>query len=290
MENEALIFEVSEASFGKYVLMNSNKVPVLVEFLAGWSGPAVVMSDLFAKLAKEFPQAFIFARADIDEHPGLVEEYGIKNIPTLLVFKDGKVVRVEQGQLQEVEARSLLKDFGVFRESDALREQARDQHLNGETPEAIMLLTKAIQADPGNTRIALDMVQIFIDTGEIEQASNLLSRLPPAEKETEMGKALLGQLTFLELAAKLPPLETLQQTLSDNPNDLDARFNMGVRLVAVYQYQDAMEHIFNVLESDPEYRGGAARELAITVTNMIAPVNNDMSQTFRRRLANFISS
>ncbi|CAG0906810.1 unnamed protein product [Cyprideis torosa] len=290
MEKEAYIFEVSKESFGKYVHLNSYKLPVLVEFLSGWSDPAVLMSDLFSTLAKEFPQAFIFAKVDIDEQPDLVEEYNVKNIPTLLVFKDGKVVRIEEGQLQEVEARRLLKEFGVFRESDAMREQARDKHLSGDTSAAIILLTEAIQLDPGNTRIAMDMVQVFIDISELEQARDLFSRLPESVKETDMGKALTGQLVFAEMAAKLPPLARLQDTLANSPDDLDANFDMGIRLVSLYQYEDAMNHLFKVVNLDPTHRDGAAREMAIAVTNMVAPINNDMAQEFRRRLANSLSA
>ena len=69
-------------------------------------------------------------------------------MPTLKIFKDGKVVRTEVGELKEAEARALLKDLGVYHESDALREQAREKHLAGDTSAAIVLLTNAIKLDP----------------------------------------------------------------------------------------------------------------------------------------------
>ena len=105
------------------------------------------------------------------------------------------------GELKEPDARELLKDFGIFHKSGLIREQAREKHLAGDTSAAIVQLTEAIKADPSNTRVAMDMVQIFIDIGELEQANSLYSRLPESTRETEMDKALSGQLTFARLAS-----------------------------------------------------------------------------------------
>lgn len=290
MSKEAFIFEVSQHSFGKSVLLNSHKLPVVVEFMGVWSEPSVAMADLFSLLATEFAGDFIFAKVDIDEQTELRDGYEIKNTPTLIVFKDGELLRKEVGQLQEVEARALLKDLGIFRKSDLIREQAREKHLSGETSEAILMLTTAIQEDPSNTRIAMDMVQIFIDINEITQAKSLFSRLPKADTETEMGKALSGQLIFAELAEGTPTIEALKQQLLLAPKDYDAHFDSAVRLVSFYQYEDAINHLFFIIENDVNYKEGAAKELFITITNMITPVNNDLAQEFRRKLSNLLSS
>jgi len=286
VSKEVFVFEVSQQNFGKNVLFNSHKLPVLVEFMRVSSEPCIVMEHLFTELAREFSGQFIFVKVDIDEQVDLRQQYQIENIPTLKVFKDGEMVRQEVGQLQEVEARSLLKDFGVYRESDLMREEARDKHLSGETSAAILQLTEAIKKDPANTRIAMDMVQIFIDVGELEQASALYAKLPENDQTTEMGKALKGQLTFASLAEKTAGIDTLEQILANNANDHDARFDLAICLVSQYQYKEAMEHMFDILEKEPEYKDGAVKEMIIAITNMIAPVNIDLAQEFRRRLAN----
>lgn len=290
MSEEAYIFEVSQQSFGRSVIFNSGKIPVLVEFMGVWSEPCILMADLFSALAREFAGQFVFAKVDIDEQVELRKEYEIENVPTMLVFKDGKVVRKEVGQLQEVEARSLLKDFGIYRESDLMREQARDKHLSGDTPGAILLLTEAVKKDPANTRVAMDMVQIFIDMGEVQQAQSLYERLPETEKQTEMGKSLNGQLVFAGLAANTAGTRALSQQLDEDPDNSSIRFDLAVCLVADYQYEAAMDHLFAILGKEPDYKDGAAREMIVTITNMIAPVNNDLAQEFRRRLANLLAS
>lgn len=229
MSKEVFVFEVNQKSFDKYVLLNSHKIPVIVEFMAVWSGPCASVDDLFTGFAKEFPEQFIFAKVDIDEQPDLCKEYKVENVPTILVFKDGKLVRTEVGELKEPEARNLLKDFGVFHVSDQMREQAREKHLAGDTPSAINQLAEAIKADPSNTRVAMDMVQIFLDIGELEQANNLFSQLPQSIDKTEMGKALNGRLTFAKLAANVDDINLLQSRVAAKPDDYDARFDLSIR-------------------------------------------------------------
>ena len=289
MANKALVLEVSESGFEKYVIQNSHQVPVLVAFMAMWSGPCIVMSDVLHDLAEEFSGQFVFAKVDVDEQPELVKQYGIENVPTLLVIDKGEVSFSEQGQIQEDELRVVLKGLGIFNQSDELRQQARARHMAGETGEAIVMMSQAIKMDPGNTRVAMDMVQIFIDIGEIEQARGLFNKLPDRDKESEMGKSLIGQLTFKDLAAKTEGREPLEQKLSQNPDDHDARFDLAVCLVAAYDYSSAVDHLFTVLQGDPGYKDGAAREMIITIGNMLAPNDPELAANYRQRLANMLN-
>lgn len=288
MPEENLVFEVGESGFDRFVIENSHKLPVLVEFMGVWSEPCVVMADAIHDLAQEFTGRFVFAKVDMDEQPALCELYKIQNVPTLLVFNDGEVTFTQEGQLQEDELRVLLKGLGVYHVSDDLREQARAKHMAGETGEAIILMTQAIQQDPGNTRVAMDMVQILIDIGEMEQATNLFNRLPDADKESSMGKSLIGQLTFVDLAAKTEGVEQLQNKLAQNANDHDARFDLAVCLVASHDYNGAIDHLFTLLAAESDYKQGAAKEMIITITNMLAPNNAEQAAAYRLRLANLM--
>jgi len=286
MSKDSFIFEVTQKSFSQAVIQNSNKIPVIVEFMGVWSEPCIAMDNVFSDLAIEFSEKFIFAKVDIDEQEELSKEYKIKNIPTLLVFKDGELVRTEVGELKEKEARELLKDFGIFHQVDLMREQAREKHLSGDTPTAILLLTDAIKMDPSNTLVAMDMVQIFIDINELEQANDLFKRLPEDTHTTEMGKTLSGQLLFANFAAKTDSIDELQNRLSLNNNDYDARFDLSINQIVQCQYDEALENLFFILKENSEYKEGAAKEMIITVSNMLAPVNNELSQEIRRKLSN----
>jgi len=289
MSKNEFIFEVNQKTFDQAVLLNSHKIPVIVEFMGVWSGPCSLLDILFTGLAKEFAEQFIFAKVDVDEQAELRKTYRIESVPTIIVFKDGQQVRTEVGEIKENEARELLEAIGIYHESDLMRKNAREKHLSGDTQGAILQLTEAIKADPSNVRIAMDMVQIFIDIGDIEQANGLFGRLPESAADTEMGKALNGQLTFAKLAANTDNIEILESKLANNPNDYDARFDIAIHQIAQYRYDEAIDNLLFIQTANPEYNEGAAKEMLVTISNMIAPVNNPLAQEIRRKLANLLS-
>jgi len=289
MSKQALIFEVSDRSFEKYVIANSKKVPVFVAFINVWSEPCVIIDAMFSAFAKEFAEDFIFAKVDVEENEQLQTQYNIKNVPTLLIIVDGKVVATEEGQLTDEEARVLLKEYGMVNEIEENRMLARQHHMQGETSQAIMLLTQAMQKNPANTAIAMDMVQIFIDVGEIEQATGLFKQLPEKIQSSENGASLSSQIWLIEQAEKTVGLQALNQTLLNNPDDFNARFDCAICEIAIHNTQQGLEHLFHILQHDSEYKAGAVREMIVTIINSIAPSNPEVAQQYRAKLADMLA-
>ena len=287
--SQAYIFELSAQSFPQSALQNSFQIPVVVEFMGVWSGPCVAMADRLSALAEEFAGSFIFAKVDIDEQQTLREQYKIENIPTLLVLRNGEEVQREVGELTEPELRQLLRSHGVFRESDVLREQAREKHMAGDTPSAIALLTQAIKADPSNLRVAMDMVQVFIDIGELSQAQSLFDRLPPSVGQSDTGQSLAWQLKFGELAAATDGLPALQQRVDEGKADAQARFDLAICLVAAHRIDQALEQLFQIQQTEPDFREGAAREMIGVLASNLSSSDPEAAAQYRRRLANLLS-
>ncbi len=289
MTKEALVFEVSDSSYGKYVLLNSHKVPVVLAFVGVWSEHCMALTDMFAGLAREFAESFVFAKVDIDQNPELKQKYQIEQVPTVIVFKDGEPARIEIGALQHEEARALLRDFGVYRESDDMRQRARELHVEGETPQAITLLADAMKRDPSNTLIALDMVQIFIDLGHYADAGRLLDKLPESDRNSETGKGLSGQLWIIEQAGKTEGVDRLNQRIAENADDYDARFDLALCEMSSHEYERAMEQLFYIQQHEPDYKEGAAREMIVTIINTLVPNHPEFAQQYRRKLSSMLS-
>lgn len=289
MAKDVFIFEVTEENFSGVVLQNSVKLPVVVEFLGVWSEHCFVVDEIFSSLAREYAGQFIFAKVDIDEQPGLRKAYNIEHVPTIIVFKDGEVARIDMGELNENEARAILKEFGVFHESDEMREEARRKHIAGDTPGAVMLLTQAIKRYPSNTRIAMDMVQIFMDIGDIASAEGLFNKLPEADRAGEVGKALSSRLAFVKLAEKTEGEEALQSKLAQNPDDSHTRFDLSVCLVAQFDYRSAMDHLLYIVEHDLEFNEGAAREMMIALINMLKANEPELAKDYQRKLSSLLA-
>ena len=82
--------EITEQSFKEEVL--DSDIPVLVDFWAEWSGPCKMIAPVVEELATEFDGKMSFAKVDVDNNPGISTNYGIRSIPTLIIFKNGAPV------------------------------------------------------------------------------------------------------------------------------------------------------------------------------------------------------
>ncbi|QKI88734.1 tetratricopeptide repeat protein [Thiomicrorhabdus xiamenensis] len=287
--SQGYVFEVNQQKFNELVLLNSHKVPVIVEFLGVYSGPCITLEQELTELAHYYAGQFIFAKVDIDEQPELAQEYEITNLPTIKVFKDGKLIRTEEGKMAKEEQLEMLKSLGISRASDELREQARAKHSTGDFAGAIQLLTQAIQADPGNTQVALDMVQVMLDIDEVEEAKALFNRLPEKDRASDTGRTIIGQITFKELAAKTDGRDALLARLDKDPLDFDAYFDLSICLVTEYDYQGALESLFAIFDQNPNYKDGAAREMISYLLSNLSQSEPELVKKYRTRMGNAVA-
>jgi len=87
--------EVNDANFEEVVLQSN--VPVLIDFWAEWCGPCRIVGPVIEELSVEYEGKAVLAKMDVDSNPVVPSQYGIRNIPTILFFKNGEVVDKQVG-------------------------------------------------------------------------------------------------------------------------------------------------------------------------------------------------
>lgn len=87
--------ELNDQNFEAEVL--KSKLPVLVDFFAVWCGPCQMMAPSIAEIAKEQEGKVRIGKIDVDQSPLAAEKYGIMSVPTMILFKEGLVIKTLQG-------------------------------------------------------------------------------------------------------------------------------------------------------------------------------------------------
>lgn len=102
-----MAMEFTSANFTEEVL--NSPVPVMVDFWATWCMPCKMLAPTLEELAEEANGAYKIGKVNVDAEPALAAQFGIMNIPTVLVFKNGQVVEKSVGLVQKSQLADLLK-------------------------------------------------------------------------------------------------------------------------------------------------------------------------------------
>jgi putative thioredoxin len=123
----------------------------------------------------------------------------------------------------------------------------------------------------------------------LDNANDLFNKLPEKVKSGRMGLALQRQLALANHAIKTDGIDVLQARIAANANDHDARFDYAVCLFTEHRTLEGIDQLFNILETDREYRGGAARELVSATIASLKDNEPETAKQIQQRLNNLLN-
>jgi thioredoxin 1 len=103
----AKAIEITDNNFGEFLATDQ---PILVDFWAEWCGPCKAIGPIVEELAGEYAGKAVIGKVDVDSNPNLSVEFGVRSIPTLLVFKGGKVVEKQVGLTSKSNLAKLINN------------------------------------------------------------------------------------------------------------------------------------------------------------------------------------
>ncbi len=101
-----MAIEFNDANFEE--LVKKSTKPVLVDFWAEWCGPCRMVGPIVEELSKEYEGKVVIGKVNVDHNPGISMEFGIRNIPTILFFKNGQVVDKQVGAVPKAQLAAKL--------------------------------------------------------------------------------------------------------------------------------------------------------------------------------------
>ncbi|PPI86281.1 thioredoxin TrxA [Candidatus Pantoea edessiphila] len=107
MSNNKIIY-LNDSDFDEKILKDG--VTALVDFWAEWCGPCKTMSPILDVIAEEYDGKLIVAKLNVDDNPNKAQKYGIRGIPTLSLFKNGKILATKVGSISKSQLKEFLDD------------------------------------------------------------------------------------------------------------------------------------------------------------------------------------
>lgn len=282
MADSPYVFDATLENFQTEVIDASAQVPVVVDVWAEWCAPCKQLMPILQKLADEYKGAFRLAKVNADEQQQLTAHLGVRSLPSVKIVKNGQLVDEFNGALPESQVRAKLEKH-VEAPPVSARDQANALWAEGRLDDALAVLTEANRANPDDPAVLIDIAQIKVEQGDLDSAEEILKSLPKEDTLNAHARQLAARIKFARQAGELPPAAELQARVQENPDDLQARYQLALHQVLKGQNAEAMEQLLYVLRQDRNYADGAARATLIELFDLLGNENPDVRQ-YRRKL------
>ena len=281
------VFDATAATFEDTVIRKSLETPVLVDFWATWCGPCKTLGPVLEKLAADYHGAFALAKVDVDKEQELAAAFQIRSVPTVMLVKGGQLVDGFPGALPEGQLREFLKHHGIEpAEAVADAPAAEIAAAPVDPHEEVMRLRKAIEAEPENAELRLDLALALLQTGAAGEAEHLLDALPAnlaTDDRTVKARARLG---FAALLKDAPPAEVLEAAIASDPADLRARHLLGVRKLVGGDAEAGLSQFIEMLQRDRAWGDSLAKKSLIDAFRVIE--DEDLVGRYRRKMSSLL--
>jgi putative thioredoxin len=258
-----LIKDTTTQAFRQDVIQESMTQPVLVDFWAPWCGPCKQLTPVIEKVVKAARGKVKLVKMNIDEHPQIAGQLGVKSIPAVFAFQKGQPVDGFMGALPESQVKSFVERLvgGVGPSPiDEIIAAAEKSVAEGDFSQAAELYAGALAEDDSSARAMGGLIKVYVEMDMLEQAKQLLGAVKP---EMAGDAAIIGARAAIEAkeaAASLGDTAGLLAAVEANPDDHQARIDLAVALNAKGQRDEATDQLIASIRKDRAWSDGAARK------------------------------
>jgi putative thioredoxin len=273
MAKSSWVIDVGESDFQRDVVDRSVERPVVVDFWAPWCAPCRTLGPVLERLADEHGGAFVLAKVNVDDAPGLAATYGVQGIPAVKGFRDGAIVAELTGAQPEAAVRAFLRLVLPSVADELVKEAA------GLPPtEAEAALRQALDVEQRHGGALLALARLVGEQGRIDEALELLGSVGGQLVEDA------DRLAAMLRTRSSGDVISLRARVAADPSDLGARIELGRALASEQRYEDALAELLAAVDRDPAFDDAAARKAMVDLFAVLGQ-DHPLTDRFRGELA-----
>lgn len=274
------IININETNLHQ-TLEQSMSLPVMFYFWSERSQHCLELGPILDRLAAEYAGQLILAKVDCDAEPAIAQQFGLRSIPAVYLFKDGQPVDGFQGPQPEETIRELLHKV-LPKEEELKVAQAQELIEAGDLTAALPLLKEAWQLSHQRSDIGLMLADVQIQLNRSEDAEAVLATIPLQDKDSRY-QGLVAQIELLKQAADTPEIQQLQQQLLQEPENIELAVKLSLQLHAVGRNEEALELLMVPLKKDLGAANGTARKTLMDILAALG-TGDALAAKYRRQL------
>ena len=248
----------TEQNFAQAVLEDSARKPVLVDFWAPWCGPCRTLMPMLERIADDYGGRFTLAKVNTDEEQHIAGQFGIRSIPTVMLFHRGQAVEQFVGVQPEAAIRALL-----------------DKYLGAGADE------------PDGTSVLLDAAAAQLERRDAAAAADAIRQVEAAVPDHPALRLLRAQLSFVEAANALPDVAALRARLERDASDSAARHAFAAHHALAGDYATALSEWLELMRRDRKFGDALVRRSLLMAFDALGE-GHELVLASRRRLASLL--
>ena len=276
------MIDANPTNFQAEVIEASHDQPVLVDFWAPWCAPCGVLGPMLEKLEREAGGAFKLVKVDADDNPALMQAWGVRSLPTVVVFRAGQAIDRFVGAMPEGRVRAFVARLAP-RPGEDLLNQARNLIALGEWARAAEVLRTALALNPALDAVRATYVEALLRLGQGAQARLAFEPLRGRRRSDLRLAALAMVIDATEATADVADDAPLRDAVAASPADAAARFRLAQWAMARGRWAQAMTELLALVGIDRAFGDDAGRRGLLAAFELCDDAA--LVRDFRRRLS-----
>ena len=272
---------VSMENFQSDVVDASQSLPVVLLFWAEQVPESAQVKSLAEQVLASYEGKAVLALSDVSQDQSLAPRLQVQGLPSIRIIHKGAIAEQIDGPVDEAQLRTVM-DALTQSSIEAMQGNLEAMLASGDFAAAAATLQQSIQEEPNNQALRIELADVLVRKGDLDDARTVLASVP---EDTEGRARPQNRLEFIEEAAAMDSLESLQAAVTADPQDLESRYALAVVQMVAGETEVSLQMCLEILRDDREFRDDIGRLTMIRIFDVLGK-GNEMATKYRRKLFN----